>query len=285
MQSAALMLVAAPRNRGPIWAEFTRAQNRLAISNLARSFHLPRPQAKIAILAMLGALTQSFDEQTLSRGTLARLIELLGKNDYERVLETPTLMGATSTQVIGNDALTALAGRAASTRIANSAAAAAGISEMIAEYLLPVVAALFMGALAAKTRANLLALARNDDAAQAAARPDETTAPSMQLPSGRGSSGFFAGSTGIGPGIGADPAREKLYRELAERIRDGAKAPGMPDPLNAVREIMAEGIGVRARHAPWFAHLQRWGMDALQSASMQMQQRLRDLRSRWHDQS
>jgi hypothetical protein len=277
MQSAALMLVAAPRNRGPIWAEFTRAQNRLAISNLARSFHLPRPQAKLAILAMLGALTQSFDEQTLSRTTLARLIELLGKNDYERVLETPTLMGATSTQVIGNDALTALAGRATSTRIANSAAATAGISEMIAEYLLPVVAALFMGALATKTRAGLLALARNDNAA----RPDESSAPSMQLPSGRGSSGFFAGSTGVGPGIGADPAREKLYRELAERIRDGGKTPGIPDPLNAVRQIMAEGIGVRARHAPWFAHVQRWGLDAWWSASAQIQQRLRDLRSRW----
>ena len=40
------------------------------------------------MLSMLGALTQHFDEQTLTRGTLARLIELLGKNDYEQVLET-----------------------------------------------------------------------------------------------------------------------------------------------------------------------------------------------------
>ena len=64
------------RNRGPIWGEFTRAQNGQAISNLARAFHLPRAQAKAAILSMLGAITQRVDEQTLSRGTLARLIDL-----------------------------------------------------------------------------------------------------------------------------------------------------------------------------------------------------------------
>ena len=87
------MMGADPSGRGPLWVEFTRAQGGQAINHLARSFHLPRPKAKAAILSMLGALTQHFDEQTVSRGTLARLIELLGKNDYEQVLETPALMG------------------------------------------------------------------------------------------------------------------------------------------------------------------------------------------------
>ncbi|MCZ7594974.1 MAG: DUF937 domain-containing protein [Hyphomicrobium sp.] len=277
-----MTLVANPRNRGPIWGEFTRAQNRQAISNLARAFHLPRPQAKAAILVMLGALTQCFDEQTLTRATLARLIELLGKNDYEQVLETPTLMGATSTQVIGNDALTTLAGRDASSRITSRAAAAAGISEMIAEYLLPVVAAMFMGALSAKTRANLLALARNEAAPDANAPPAESSAAAIQLPVGRGSSGFFSGSTGIASGL-VDPARESLYRELADRIRDSGKMPDGRDPLSAARQIMADGLGVRARHAPWLARLQRWGAGALQSASAQTQERLRSLRNRQRD--
>jgi hypothetical protein len=271
-----------PRNRGPIWGEITRAQNRLAISNLARAFHLPRPQAKTAILVMLGALTQSFDEQTLSRGTLARLIELLGKNDYERVLETPTLMGATSTQVIGNDALTALAGRDTASRVASRAATAAGISEMIAEYLLPVVAALFMGALSAKTRTNLLALALNKEASTD--EPEER-APAQQFPVGRGSSGFFSGSTVFTSGIGVDPQREVLYRQLAERVRHGDATEDGPDPLNAARRIMAEGLGVRARHAPWLARLQKWGMVGLQTATAQTQQRLRKLRSRHGDKS
>jgi hypothetical protein len=273
------MLGADPRNRGPIWGEFTRAQNGQAISNLARAFHLPRPQAKAAILSMLAALIQRFDEQTVSRGTLARLIELLGKNDYEQVLESPTLMGATSTQVIGNDALTALAGREESGRMASRAATTAGISEMIAEYLLPVVAAMFMGALAAKTRPNLYVLMKGPEDGATPATP---AAPAAQFPVGRGSSGFFSG-TGVATAVGADPGREAMYQEFAQRIRTGAQAQGLPDPLNAVRRAMADGLGVRARHAPWFARLQQWGARSLQAASTQTQERLRNLRSRPRD--
>ncbi len=151
MQSAPLMALTVQGSRGPIWAEFTRAQNAQVIDHLARAFHLPRPKAKAAILDMLGSLIQLFDEQTLSRPALARLIELLGKNNYEPMLEDPTLMGATSTQVIGTEALTALAGHSESTRIASRAAAASEISQMIAEYLLPVVAAMVLGALSART--------------------------------------------------------------------------------------------------------------------------------------
>jgi hypothetical protein len=275
------MMGADPRWRGPLWGEFTRAQGGQAINHLARSFHVPRPKAKTAILSMLGALTQHFDEQTLSRGTLARLIELLGKNDYEQVLETPALMGATSTQVIGNDALTALAGRDESSRIASRAATAAGISEMIAEYLLPVVAAMFMGALAAKTRAGLSVLMRNGDA-PGAEPPAEPSASAPQYPIGRGSSGFFAG-TAVGTAVGANPAREAMYLEFAERIRRGEEKTGKPDPLGATRRVMAEGLGVRARHAPWFARVQKWGADALRTAGLQTQERLRALRSRRRD--
>ena len=275
------MTGAAPSGRGPLWVEFTRAQSGQAINHLARSFHLPRPKAKAAILSMLGALTQRFDEQTVSRGTLARLIELLGKNDYEQVLETPALMGATSTQVIGNDALTALAGREESSRIASRAATAAGISEMIAEYLLPVVAAMFMGALSAKTRSSLYVLMRGP-AGEALDPQAEPSAPVLQFPVGRGSSGFFAG-TGSGSAVGHDPAREAMYLDFAARIRAGGAAPGNPDPLAATRRAMAVGLGVRARHAPWFARLQKWGTDALKTAGLQTQERLRALRSRRRD--
>ena len=275
------MTGADPSGRGPVWVEFTRSQGGQAINHLARSFHLPRPKAKAAVLSMLGALTQRFDEQTVSRGTLARLIELLGKNDYEQVLETPALMGATSTQVIGNDALTALAGREESSRIASRAATAAGISEMIAEYLLPVVAAMFMGALSAKTRSSLYVLMRGPGG-EALDPQAEPSAPVLQFPVGRGSSGFFAG-TGSGSAVGHDPAREAMYFDFAARIRAGGAAPGNPDPFAATRRAMAVGLGVRARHAPWFARLQKWGTDALKTAGLQTQERLRALRSRRRD--
>lgn len=260
-------------NRGPIWTQFTRAQNGKAIDNLARAFHLPRPKAKAALLAMLDALIQSFDEQTSSRPTLARLVELLGKNDYGRVLEDPMLMGATSTQVIGAEALTALTGHAQSISIASRSATAAGISQMIAEYLLPVVAAMFMGALSERTRPELQALARNEKAT-AGEMSDASNSVSPVLPIGRGSSGVFSGATVVGPDDG--PAREALYLQLAERIRKG----GDRDPLTSVRKSLAAGLGLRTRYAPWLAHLQLRAMAMLLATGAQMQERLRRLHSR-----
>jgi hypothetical protein len=255
-------------NRGPLWAEFTRAQNGKVIDHLARAFHLPRPKAKAALISMLSDLIQSFDAQALSRAPLARLIELLGKNDYERVLDDPTLMGATSTQVIGNEALTALAGHKESIRIAGAAAKAAAISDMIAEYLLPVVAAMFMGALSQRTRARMLALARNEE------DPVEEPGPpaslvSILLPIGRGSAGAFSGATIIRPELG--PKREEIYRELAERVRKG----GADDPINSARRIMADVLGVRTRYAPWLARAQLWASMHVHAAAMRIQKRLR----------
>ena len=112
--------------------------------------------------------------------------------------------------------------------------------------------------------------------------PAEPSAPAPQFPIGRGSSGFFAG-TAVGTAVGNNPAREAMYLEFAERIRRGEEKPGKPDPLGATRRAMAEGLGVRARHAPWFARLQKWGTDALRTAGLQTQERLRALRSRRRD--
>ncbi len=263
-------------SRGPIWAEFTRAQNGLLIDNLSRAFHLPRPKAKAAILDMLAALTALFDEQTLSRSALARLIELLGKNQYELVLEDATLMGATSTQVIGSEALTALAGHNQSTHIAGRASAASGVSQMISDYLLPVVAAIFMGALFERMRPALLALARNDTSFVDSDADGEAHPTLAQLPVGRGSSGVFSGSTVISS-VSAQE-REALFRELGERIR--AAGGEARDPLNAARQIVAEGLGVRARNAPWLARAQKSAVSALQTAHGQIREQLRKLRSR-----
>ena len=74
-----------------------------------------------------------------------------------------------------------------------------------------------------------------------------------------------------------------MYLEFAERIRRGEEKTGKPDPLGATRRVMAEGLGVRARHAPWFARVQKWGADALRTAGLQTQERLRALRSRRRD--
>lgn len=268
------MTLGAEQNvRGPIWGELTRAQNRQAVSNLARAFHLPRPQAKTALLVMLDALTQSLDEDALSRDTLARLITLLGTSDYERVLETPTLMGAPSTQVIGKDALNALFGDEVSEHLASHVANAAGISATVAEYLMPVVAAMIIGGLSFLTRAEVIGFIRNEPAI-----PEDMT-DALQLPVGRGSSGFFNGLTLATHSVYGDAERPALFGHLAEEIRLGANA-GDADPYEPVRRIIARGFGMRTRYVPWFAKLHVWGTSALQSAGTQAQQRLNQFRTR-----
>ena len=145
-----------------IWTQLSEAQNGQLLANLARAFHLPRAKAKAALLSMVGELTRCIDEQTQSRRTLARLVELLGQGAHEQVLDTPALLGTTSTQVIGSDALTIVAGREESQRIAQQSAAAADVSVMIAEYLLPVIATLLVGALARETRGKLVSLSTGE---------------------------------------------------------------------------------------------------------------------------
>ena len=259
-------------NRGAIWEEFTRVQNGQVVDNLARAFHLPRPKAKAAILEMLDDLHGLLNEQALTRPTLARLIELIGKNNYEQVLNDATLMGATSTQVIGTEALTALTAHSQSTRMAGRAAEAAEISPMIAEYLLPVVTAIFLGAVTTRTRTALTALARNEDEP---ARDEPADMPAGQLPVGRGSSGLFSGTTVVTPNTG--PGREELFRDLAERLRTSDEA----DTLARTRAIIKAGLGGQPTHqAPWLAQVQQWTCTSLQNAGTHIQSRLRNLRSR-----
>lgn len=259
-------------NRGAIWQEFIRVQNGQVVDNLARAFHLPRPKAKAAILEMLDDLQGLLGDQALGRPTLSRLIEIIGKNNYEQVLNDATLMGATSTQVIGTEALTALTGHSQSSRMAGRAAEAAEISPMIAEYLLPVVTAIFLGAITTRTRAALLALARNEEEPTYV---DPSEAPAGQLPVGRGSSGLFSGTTVLTPNAGPD--REVLFRELAERLRtsdDNAT-------LARARAIIKAGLGNQpVHHAPWLAQVQQWTCASLQNAGSHIQSRLRNLRSR-----
>lgn len=277
------MISSASLGRGPIWAEFTRAQHGQVLNHLARAFHLPRAKVKAAVLVILGELTKSIDSQTLSRGQLARLVALLGKGVYEQVLETPTLLGATSTQVIGNEALTVVAGREQSKRIAAETAAASGVSPMIAEYLLPVVAAIFVGALAAQTRSGLFALMHGTaDAAATAQASFEGSAAAMQFPVGRGSGSFSSSASGVAR-TGGSPATESLYLTLADEIRSTTHAPGKPDPLDAARRVVAGALGVSWRPGAWIERLRRWGPTALKMASATTQERLRKLRNRQRD--
>lgn len=241
------------------------AQDGQVFANLARAFHLPPEKVEVAVDVILHDLIARIERNTLSRHPLAGLVELLGQSAYEQVLDTPTLVGATHTQVIGNEALNILAGRGENDRMAQHAAAAAAISPMIAEYLLPAVAVLLVGTLARVSRSGLesiMSLAPGGAPPTAAA--NESGHEPQHLPRVAGGVGF-SGSTG-GSVTLADAPTSSYYLELAESIRRADGTPGTPDPAIGVRRVLASSLGFATGPLGWVSRMQRWGMDAVKAA-------------------
>jgi hypothetical protein len=233
--------------------------NGQAISNLARTFHLPPEKVELAVGVMIDDLTAGIHAAMQSPRSLAQLVELLGKGSHEPVLDAPELLGATHTQVIGNDALKVIAGRTDSKRIAQHAASFAGVSEMIAEYLLPVIAAMLVGLLAKSSRAGLAPIARDASGGppdDGTSPPDAGSAP-LQLPRVSGGVGF-SGSTG-GSVTASFTGAPGQYADLADAIRRG-KVPG---GAQTVRRVLAPIVGSPSSPTAWVARLQRWGVKAL----------------------
>jgi hypothetical protein len=235
------------------------AQNGQAYANLARAFHLPPGKVEDAVNDMLDALIPDIAERMTSRRSLADLVELLGKSDYEKVLETPTLLGATHTQVLGSEALNVLAGRKESKRLVRHAAATAGVSEMISEYLLPSLAAILVGALAKTCRQELEAIMGHSQEAPESTVQDDP-APQPQLPRVSGGVGF-SGSTGGTESVATYGAPESHYIDLAEHIR--RPTPRAADTAEAVRRALAPILGMPLGAPGWIRRMGSWGTSAL----------------------
>ena len=155
------------------------------------------------------------------------------------------MLGTTSTQVLGNQALNVVAGREASKQITRQAAAQAGASEMIAEYLLPVVAAMLVGALADASREGLESLMRRDgDETDPAYIPRGAAPVVAPLPQVAAGGVGFSGSTGGGIGLARPVAVSGRLVALAESIREGAALPGGRDAADATRRIWRRALSI-----------------------------------------
>lgn len=238
----------------------SEAQNGQAFANLARAFHLPPSKVEVAVGAMVAELVEHIESRTQTRRTLASLVELLGQGAYTQVLETPVLLGATHTQVLGNDALKVIAGRGASEKIAARAAAASSISEMISEYLLPVIAAMLVGALAKLSGPALATILKGEEMELDPSAAGATRIP-LHLPRASGGVGF-SGSTGLSATGGPTLAANE-YEELAETIRRAGGPPDAPDPAPTVRRVLASSLGLPASPLDWIERMHRLTADAL----------------------
>jgi hypothetical protein len=247
----------------PIKTVLSEAQNGQAYANLARAFHLPPAKVEHAVDAMLDALITDIGERMASRRSLSAIVELLGRSEFERVLETPAQLGATHTQVLGNEALNVIAGRNESKRLVRRAATAADVSERITEYLLPVIAAMLVGALTKMCHPELEDIMGHVRGDGAAAGDTDPNVSSLELPRVAGGVGF-SGSTGGTVGVAGSAASASHYIKLAEEIRRAGA--GGPDPAEAVRLALAPNLGLSRGARGWIRRLGLWSTGALNAA-------------------
>ena len=233
----------------------------------------PKPGARLsfapgkvepAVETMVAALIPQIEAKIRSRRFLARLVELLDERAHHQVLENPTMLGTTSTQVLGNQALNAIAGREASKRIARQAASRADVSEMIAEYLLPV---MLVGAIADASRERLEGLMRQDrDGGAAAGDPLEAAPVVAPLPQVAAGGVGFSGSTGGGVSLATPAAASGRLTALAACIREGRPLPGGgTDAAHATRRVLAPYLALPRGPLDWIARLRALGGSAFKA--------------------
>lgn len=245
----------------------SETQDGRAFSNLARAFHLEPSKVEVAVAAMIRELAFYIERNAGSRHWLGNFVHNLGLDGYQKILTSPSLLGATSTQVLGNDALEVIAGRGAKEKIAEHAARAAGISEMISEYLLPVVAAMMIGIIAKQSEpamdgVMLSALGESPPPRESGDSGNDSGPGQLPLPSGGVG---FTGSTGVVSNAAAAVHDVGRYDDLADVIRREPPSGGDADPARDVRRLLAIVLGYPTHPLLWVGRIQQWGKDAVKS--------------------
>lgn len=122
-----------------------------SVRNVAAAFGLDPAKAETAIDVMGQALIDRIERNTLSRGGLADLVELLERPSAGRALTDPGNLAAPQIADAGNGVLGVLLGdKHLSRGIAANAARESGLDEATLKRMLPAVASMLIGALQRK---------------------------------------------------------------------------------------------------------------------------------------
>ena len=132
------------------------AASSAVVKNLATAFGVDPERATPAVEIMFQALTDRIERNTLSRGGVADVVDLLGKPNIGRALSDPQALASPQVANAGNYVLGVLFGdKHLSRGIAARAAARTGLDEEVAKRMLPVTASLLIGALQNKAQGEI----------------------------------------------------------------------------------------------------------------------------------
>ena len=125
------------------------AQDGQAVGALSQQFVLSQDQTVSALGALLPALAGGLQRNVSSQGGLEQLMSALTSGQHGRYLDEAGLLGSVDTVNDGNAILGHILGSPdVSHAVATNAASSTGIGPDVLKKMLPVVAALAMGALA-----------------------------------------------------------------------------------------------------------------------------------------
>jgi hypothetical protein len=129
-----------------------------AVRQLAQNFGLDESQTSSAIANLLPALGQGLSRNAASPSGLESLLGALSSGGHERYIESPEALGSQDTVQDGNGILGHILGsKDVSRQVARNAAAQTGIGEDVLKKMLPVIAAMTMGALSKQRSSTALA--------------------------------------------------------------------------------------------------------------------------------
>ncbi len=133
----------------------TGAGNGAAVQQLAAQFGLRPEQATAAIGALMPALAAGFQRNLSTQGGASQLESALAGGQHETYLEQPATLASPATAMDGNAILGHIFGsKDVSRQVAAGASQKTGIDPAILKRLLPIVAAVAMGALARRQKSS-----------------------------------------------------------------------------------------------------------------------------------
>lgn len=124
-------------------------QNGAAVRQIESQFGLERQQAISALTALVPALAAGLQRNAQSASGLEGLLSALSQGRHTQYFDDPSTLGRADTVADGNGILGHVFGsKEVSRQVASRAAAQTGVSADVLKQMLPMVAALVMGAMA-----------------------------------------------------------------------------------------------------------------------------------------
>lgn len=254
-------------------------QGGAAAANLANSVGLDKAQVNAVLRSVLPQLERRMERNTLSRGGVADLVEILGRTGGGTYIERQDAVSDPTVRALGIEALENILGSKDQSRaVAARASRASGISEELIKQMLPVIAAMVMGALAKGSAGSLGEILgkMTGAAGRGSAQPQGRAGPPARLPEGPGWQG--GGATGDSPlplpgdhipgiGRGNNPYGDlsDVIRRGGSRIPDGG-AGGGGALSSIIRSVLGALLGFQSRGiVGWLVRLivVRWGWGIL----------------------